>query len=173
MTTQRRSRGRTGRQFSRAPKRAVQWKDRIVDLTLAAAAQNLFNLTSGIPDDQKKGRTIVRLLIDLKANLATAGTGGLLSMGIYLIEQDAFSAAAAADPDGDTVQPGWMWRWHGSVFSSVTNDAAQRTSLVFDIRARRKLMGEEIDLIMVTNWSAGASGPVNIDGLVRTLWMIP
>ena len=96
-----------------------------------------------------------------------------MSAGIYVAEVDAIAAAAAADPETDTDMPGWVWRVSGiGVFTSVANDSSQRTYWKYDLKARRRLPGESFRLMLVLS-NANLATVVNVDGIVRTLWLRP
>ena len=168
MTTRRRGRART---FGRALRRISVWYDRIVNLSLAAAGdQESVDLTSAIPNTDRKGMTVVRILIDLSANLTIAGTGANVGMGITLVESDAAAVVQFPDPSVEGDQPGWLWRVQRPVFTASPNDPSQSTRFVHDIKARRRLPGEDYLLMLVVDSSAG-NAIINVDGIIRTLWL--
>ena len=114
--------------------------------------------------------TVVRILIDLQLFNLTAGTGGILGMGIYMGELDAIAAGAAPDPLTADDHPGWMWRSQKSVVTSTVNDSSQSTLVKADLRGKRKYSGEDMDLTLVLQRDAPAV-TINIDGLIRVLGM--
>ena len=142
----------------------------MVDTTLGAGSSVGISMDGGVPEDEIKGLTATRMIIDLTAVALTAGSGSLLAGGVYIIENDALSATVFAEPQDSIDDAGWMWRVaRRPVFTSVVNDSSQVTRLVYDIRSQRKYPGEDYTLVMVlVNLSGGATS-MNIDGIVRTL----
>ena len=141
MTQSRRRPVRRGRRFGGA-RRAFEWADELLDFTLASGGQNTVTLMPGVPDDEFKGLTVARLIIDLSAVLIAAGTGGMLGLGIMVVTLEALVALAVPDADEAGDQAGWMWRSMQPVHTDSPNDRAQATRFVADIRSMRKLPGE-------------------------------
>ena len=157
---------RTQRRFSR-PRKAVEWFDTIISVTIAASAQAELQLLGGLVVDEFKGARIVRTIVDLFLVATTAGTGTILSTGIAMINRDALSAGAVPEAD-DTADKGWLWRTNKSVFTSVVNESQQQSHLLYDSRTSRRMRSDDDLMSMVFNTNAGASS-INIDGLVRVL----
>ena len=66
------------RRFSRrrsSPKRQAVWFDTIVDFTQAGNGSSIVNLDSNIVQAQKKGMTVVRILLDLLVMPQGTGSG--------------------------------------------------------------------------------------------------
>ena len=152
------------------PRRGVFWDDTMVDTTLANNGVSLPNLDGGIPEDEIKGLTVTRILLDLWCQAVTVNTSGLLSFGIYVVENDALSAGAVAEPQDSVDDAGWMFRLARQAWgSSNLFDHAQALHVVADLRAQRKYPGE--DYTLLGQWvNHEASGSVNVDGIVRTLY---
>ena len=169
MTMSRRRVGRRGGGFrSRGPRRASEWFERDVDLTIASGGQQSVTISANVTDAQKKGMTIVRLLIQLSAVLIAAGTGGQLFMGLVMVTTDAIAAAVLPDVDVATEKVGWLWRAQRIVSTTAPNDSSQFGIFEVDIRSRRKFAGEDMDLELVVNLPA-SSGNMNVDGWIRML----
>ena len=154
----------------RAPKRPVFWDDTIVNESLANGAVAVFGLDQGIPEDELKGITVTRLLLQFSLQAQTVNTSGQFHAGIYVAENDAVAALAVADPQTVSDDAGWMWRVANQVWaSSNINDSSQFLRVREDLRAQRTYPGEDYTLIihMVNN---NALGSVNIDGIIRTLY---
>ena len=169
MTTSRRGRpsGRRGG-FSRGPRRATEWYESNIDLTIASGGQTTDTLSGNIPDDDKKGLTVVRFLINMTAVLITAGTGGHLYLGIAQITADALAAVALPDADVATEKVGWLWRASRVVATDSVNDSTQFARFEVDLRSKRRLRGEDMDLVLIANLPS-SSASINIDGWVRML----
>jgi len=115
--------------------------------------------------------TVVRTLVDFGALAVTPGTGSVVSMGIYMCEDDAFLAGVLADPETEADQAGWMWR---NSFQSVFIDGVTNPQGLFrfkeDLRGMRKYPGDDYTLCLVLQVEAGGASTINFDGMVRTLY---
>ena len=165
MTMRRRARG--FRRGVRRARRAVEWFDSLINETVTTSQQT-DDLSANIPSDEKKGMTIIRLLIDLVCAAAATGTGNVIAMGIAMVENDAVAAAAFPDPGAETDQPGWLWREVFSVYTSTLNDRAQSVPIVRDIRARRRFPARQTSLYLIIDTVSGSTS-INIDGSIRVL----
>ena len=147
------------------------WNDFVLNRTLAGNAQTVDILDADVSDDIRKGLTVVRLIIDVTAVLATAGPGGRLSLGIFVGETEAIAASAVPNPSDVGEDPGWLWRTVGQgVFSSLANDMAQVRRFNIDLKARRRYRGEDTNLTLVMDFST-SNESVNVDGVIRQLLM--
>ncbi len=156
----------------RAPRRGLYWDDTIIDKSLATGAQTSDSLLQGVPSDEIKGMTVTRLIMSLWMIQLTAGTGSTYAGGIYVVEDDAFAAAAMADPGEVGDDAGWLWRvMQVPVVTSVVNDSTQFTRFAVDLRAQRKFPGEDYTLVLVQQNTGGPT--FNLDGYVRTLCKRP
>ncbi len=115
--------------------------------------------------------TVVRTLLDFGAVPVTLGVGSLVSMGIYMCEDDAFNAGVLADPETEADQAGWLWRTIGqSVFAQNFNTFDQQLRIKEDLRGMRKYPGDDYTLCLVLQVEAGGASAINFDGSVRTLY---
>ena len=143
-----------------------------MDSTVAASGQNLIDLTTEITAVEKKGLTVVRQIVDLTVSALTAGTGGRFFSAMMVMESDAFAAGAAPDLEVQGEDPGFLWRRVDTVFTDVLNVRANSTLIRLDNRGMRKLPGEDVVLVLVLRQLASGIS-MNVDGLIRTLWMRP
>ena len=161
--------GRRTRGRRRGPRRQAEWFDTFINETTASGQQDVQDLSSPIAQDEKKGMTIVRIIIDLTTLLVTAGTGGLLSYGIALVSNEAAAAIAYPDADDeDDMGRGWLWRARRVVSASNLNDVSMNSRLVYDIRAKRRFSSEDDGLYFIMD-AGTLSSDVNTDGLIRVL----
>ena len=169
MTT---SKARGGRRSGRrGARRAVEWFDFQINLTVAGSGgQNTVNLTANLQDDEKKGMTLVRTLIQLAAMPIATGAGSVLAMGIVMIEDDALAAGSVPEPGDNIQKPGWLWKTLFSSSTAVVNARADATLIKEDLRGMRKFAASGSDLVLVAENIQGTV-TVNIDGLIRMLWM--
>ncbi len=129
------------------------------------------SLDLGVPSDEKKGLTLVRTIIEMSYIAVTAGTGSSVHAGIYLVEDDALSAGAFAEPGDSGDDAGWVWRlMNKPVYTSVSNDSSQQTLIKADIRAMRKYPGEDYSMAMIIEVPAGGNSTINTNGMVRMLF---
>ena len=91
--------------------------------------------------------------------------------GIFMIHGDSRGAAVFPDPNDENEHASYVWRWQGSVFTSVVNDRSQAVHLQLDLRSQRKYPSEDHELVFLIESSVSAI-TVNVDGLIRTLWKL-
>ena len=102
------------------------WDDILINETIANNITVAVALGGGIPEDERKGLTVTRELVQFSVQAVTINTSGLFSAGIYLCENDALAALIFADPQEMGDDPGWLWRIAGQVWStSSVFDSAQ------------------------------------------------
>ncbi len=156
------------------PRRGVYWEDTIIDQTLGANSQFGQSLDAGIPEDEKKGVTVTRILLEIDVVAVTAGTGGIFSAGIAIVQDDASAALSFPDPDSVGDDPGWLWRVaRQGVFNNDPNDFSQARHYKLDLRAQRKYVGEDYSLMLIGMNLAGVASSLNVDGSLRVLYKRP
>ena len=160
------------RRFVRGARRATRWLDTIVNESIVNVASVADNLDSNISQGDKKGMTLVRMILELNLSAAGTGTGALLHAGIFLLHGDAKTAGVYADPEDQAEQAGYLWRWTGTCFTSAVNDRSQQTQIKADLKSRRKYPSEDHELVLYMK-ATSSSITVNVDGLIRTLWLLP
>ena len=167
------TRGRVARprSGSRAlPRRGLFWIDTNIDETTSSGTQDVTDLTTLMVDDEKKGATLVRLIISLRTVLTAAGSGGLVAMGLIVIKDDALSALALPEANSAGDQPGWLWRRQLGIACTDPNDPTQWLHTDLDLRAKRKFVGEDSNLCLVIN-AGTLTATINTDGWSRALFM--
>jgi len=160
-----------------ASRRATDWIDTVVDLSISAGAQELLSLMTGVAPVNVRRQTLIRTLIGLTLSSATvAGVWGtrVLSTGIGITSQEAFAAGVVADPITANDQPsrGWIYRDRRTVAQNAAG-----SPIVFDMRAdlrgARKLDDGECYLVMNNTTGLGTSFDIVVTGLIRQLWLLP
>ena len=166
MTTSRvrRTRGRP-----RGRRRPTEWFHMLIDNTISTGGQEVTAITANVLDDEKKGMTIARWFIDLTAAMTVASAGGLLTLALSQVQDDAAAASAYPEADINTEQPGWLWRVRKLVSSSVVNDRSQIVTFQQDLRAVRRFIAQDYDFVLQAEYTGVDS--VNLDGSVRFLAM--
>jgi len=168
MTT-RRPRGR--KTFRRSP-RGLIWMTTNVNETVSGASdlQNT-NLSSIMAGVDKRGRTLVRTIVELAAVALTAGSGQQLALAIVLMATEAVAAAAFPEPRTTSDRVNWVWREFRNVHTSSVNDASQATQISRDLKSKRRMPDEDFDLMLILEIDSAVNSAINVDGSIRTLWM--
>ncbi len=165
MTQQRR---RRSSRVSR-PRRAVEWFDTHFAQLLLTGTLITLNLSSQILDDEKKGMTVKRLIVDLRAQLSVAGTGGSVSMGVAMVSTEAAVAGAFPEPSDPNMEASWMWKQVNSTVSATNlSDFSSFTPFQIDTKTMRKFRFREQELRFIMEVGV-TTAPININGLVRVL----
>ena len=163
-------RGRPRQRFARGPRRASLWVDTEIDFTTASGSSDEQDMLVTVDSDIRKGMTLVRTILDLAFIAISAGTGSVVGAGIYLATLEAFAAGALAEPEDPTDEMAWVWRHPRiSVFTSAQNDSSQVVHIREDLKGRRRV--PDADYSMVWRHNVNGTTSVNIDGLVRQLWL--
>jgi len=119
--------------------------------------------------------TLMRTIVcaDVARTVHDSGEGSeLVDVGIGLASQEAFQADVLADPDNESDFPlrGWIWRCRYRIYGFIANDPAVfNRHIEMDLRGKRKIENGELFLSLVNTAQEGASGTVNIAGIVRCL----
>ena len=164
MTTRRRRGG--GR------RRGVEWFDRTVNSTLTASNQVGIDLSTDLSNVNRKGATVVRMLLDITLQPVTIDVNLRSYMGIYMAELDAFNASNFPEVAVDDEQPGWMYRMMRNVRTHDVDQLPANSHIEVDVRAKRRFVGEDTLLTLVLERDAAVGG-VLFTGMVRTLVMRP
>ena len=137
-------------------------------MTAGAVTSEINNLSSAVQDDEKKGMSVVRLLVRIAIQAATFNVNGELFLGIYMVEDDASAAAAFADPNAEGQATDWLWR-ERMLHNRDADAGPQVTTVERDLRSGRRFPARGYDLTLV-GFAASASNMV-ISGQVRVLYM--
>ena len=160
--------------------RTPYWADNIVleNVPVSGGSDNV-DLFPGLSRDERRGITVVRLLIDLQVSpLVLDGVNAqqLAMMGIGVSSFEAFAVAGALpDPNQETDRPprGWLWR-------SVLKVAHVPDALVMpvraqaDVRAKRRVDDGVLFLRIINVDRTGVTPfEIAVDGLIRVLYLLP
>ena len=145
--------------------RAKEWIDQHIDFNIVDGAEGLRSITTNLLDDEKKGATIIRCLVDMHVSSKTLNAKVLTAIGLTMLNDDGFAAGAVPDPGDSSDQPGWYWRAQ-SVIRGNESNVLESQHIEKDLRAMRKFRGQEDQLVLIIE-PVGAA--VDIDALFRTL----
>ena len=156
------------------------WIDTVTDFSIASGAAANISLMTGVSSTQTRfdQMTLVRTIIgcELAYTVHDFGEGSqVVFLGIGMTSQEAFAAGSFSDPDVNTDFPvrGWVWRAGYRIFGFAADQPAvfiRRIDL--DLRSQRKLENGEMFLATKNNAHEGATGAVDITGMIRQLWLV-
>jgi len=155
------------------------WDDAFINQDLANNARLDTDILSRVSDDQKRGCTVIRILLHLwytpVAGVSVDGTQRMI-MGIQLASEDAFAAQAVPDPNNAAEFPigGWMMRdlvvvAAGGAVQFQNPPVEQR----LDLRSQRKVDRAELIFSIENNAGSGTTFGVSVQGIIRTLYKLP
>ena len=147
--------------------------------TLVEATQAPVLLAENVADPEKRGCTIVRMLIGMQFFPASPNAvNGVqrVMIGVGVTSDDAFSAGALPDLETDADFPvqGWMYR---DSFNLADIASGGNPGLILrvekDIRAQRKIDRSTPFLVVRTNQVQGTAFAVIESGIIRILYKLP
>ena len=158
-----------------AGNRRRKWVDRMITETTADGTQDVEDLLAFVDEEDTKGITIVRHIIDLSITAAPVLGDDtdiqVYAVGIGIFSREAVTAGNFPDPDAQTQVPmtGWLWRTRLLV---ANNAAVGPIRLQLDLRAQRKMMYGTSYIVMTNKDSQGVAFSVDTVGIVRTLLLL-
>ena len=166
--------------MARANKRITAWDDQLVNtVNLVEGTQAPVLLAENVADPEKRGCTIVRMLIGIQimpSNPNTANGTQRVMIGVGVTSDDAFSAGALPDLETDADFPvqGWMYRDSFVVVDIASGgNPGMVVRIEKDIRAQRKIDRSTPFLVLRTNTIQGSTIGVMYSGIVRILYKLP
>ena len=147
---------------ARGPRRAREWFASTINVeSLAAGAQTSLEIDSNVITDEKKGMTIVRILMDITWSSTVSGGLGRLAAGITLVNADAAAANAFPEPQSGRFESNWMW-CHPNLFHMWTTNRFF-ASRQYDLRSKRMYRNSDNELHLVMN-NQDATNPIDVKG---------
>jgi len=160
-----------------AGRRATDWIDTLVALSVATGAQVNVSLMTGVAPINVRRQTLARSIFDIGMTSASvAGAYGVqkISIGIGVVSQEAFAAGVLPDPEvaGDQPSRGWVYR---TVCLVAQNGSGAQVvyGCTGDIRAMRKLDDGEMFFVATSTAVVGTTFTTSLNGIVRQLWFLP
>jgi len=153
------------------PRRSREWQDTFIDESGAVADTDEALLVD--TTETNKGKTLVRMIIDLTAlpdAIVFANTSVMeVDLGIGMVSTEVVLGSINVGLVGEVPQSGWLWRRR--VF--VGRDGSYLLRIEADIRAQRKLLYGEPRLFVAYSLQAGTAFTVDVTGLIRCLYLLP
>jgi len=160
----------------RAVRRNRVWITKLLDGTIGGGGVVLFDLLDGFLGTygtEPTDHTCVRMIGDLYLGKTATTDKNRFVLGVIGVSEQAFAAGASSVPD-PTAQFGANWTYTTAVgFPNVLEGAsspAGHTRIHFDIKAKRKLMGENRVLCLVMT---NTLDTVRFLGQVKVLLLAP
>jgi len=156
------------------------WVDKTISNTVSTGAQLQVRLDTGLTLVQTRltQMTLLRTIIGLSIarTVHDSGEGSeILSLGIGIVSQEAFSASVLPDPEAEQDFPprGWIFRGMWRIFGFAADQPAIHVERVDrDIRAQRKLENGVPFLVATVGNIEGVNSTVDVRGLIRQLWLV-
>ena len=136
--------------------------DRIIDLSASSGNEDSVDLLANLAEDERKGATVTRVIMDLRYTLAGIGSVQDISIGLTLVNDDALASGALPDPQAETDQPGWLWRTTHEIAEPDNPNLRQH----HDLRAQRKMEEEETLVLIIF---VAAVNVMTVHGMSRVL----
>ncbi len=160
-------------------RRPTTWDDRFLFETVVQdVGQVLVDLTPGFDEADKRGATVIRMLLQLhfyEAALNTAKGANRLTFGVGLATTEAFAIGGTAIPSVEIAadKPRLGWYMRGDVLVPFSgSDATRPVPLVdyrADIRTMRKFERGILYMAFRNTTELGPGSSLSVRGLVRTL----
>ena len=179
MTTRQRTARRPS--VNGAARRRTAWDDTLLStFTISSGGQNDVELMPAIIDPEKRGYTLIRMVMHLYVAPQAPGVQSLalqaVDVGIGLFSPDARAANAFSDPGaaGDFPVTGWIYRDRFMVRDElITDGIVPWADVRLDIRAMRKLDRADPVLVVDNANVTGAGFVVVVGGIIRILYKLP
>ena len=163
-----------------AARRITAWDDQVLNVSgIAVSGTTGFQLMENAGDPEKRGCTVVRVIVGLTARPDPPGAvSGMqtLGLGICTVSDDAFAGGNLPDPltDADYPVSGWMWRYVGAVVDeTLAGGPVPPLEIVRDLKVMRKVDRSSLVLVVETAAGEGTTFSMRLHGLVRVLYKLP
>ena len=178
MSTQRGIAKRPGAN-GRTARRQTAWDDQMFNSVSTVSTSTASLIIQNTADPEKRGCTVVRILVHLWLHAATPGAASgqqQIELGIAMASDDAFVGGALPDVETGDDFPigGWLWR---DVFlvidETLANGPVPAVEVKIDLRSQRKL--DRASIYLATHHSAIEGTDFNIrrSGIIRSLYKLP
>ena len=182
MTTARRTARRPSAVgFARTAKRLTAWDDVMMDLTVNSGADSILLLANNVADPEKRGCTVIRVLVHLWLNPVTPGVVSgqqMVTTAMGLASDDAFVAGTTglANPEDPQDFPvaGWMYRDRWLVLDETLGSGiVAPVEIMRDLRVSRKLDRASLYFHVNNAPAEGTAFNIRWRGIIRVLYKLP
>ena len=137
--------------------------------SLASGATESFDLVVDMSDIERRGCTIMRIILTLHARALTVGLQDYLRYGIAVLNENV---TVMPQPELTTDIPGWLLRDMRVVGTSSLNDTSQMVTVNYDLHAQRKFRGQDEGLKFILMNNPGGGSAIEYSYLARTLCLM-
>ena len=159
--------------------RTPYWADNLINQVQGASGgSDTEDLFPALSRDERRGITVVRMLIDLAVTPETLSgvvASQISFMGIGVASFEAFGVDAVPDPDVETDRParGWLWRTSLVVLDDP-DTIVQPMRVQADVRSKRRVDDGVLFLRMINTDRTGITPfSIQVTGIVRVLYLLP
>ena len=159
-------------------RRLTAWDDEVIATDTPAGSSDTQLLCQNVADPEKRGCTLIRIIIRLSVFATVPGvvSGNVrMNYGIGLSSDDAFAANALPEAGvaDDFPVAGWLWRDAFVVRDeTLASGIVDHQRIALDLRAMRKLDRSSIWLRVEAAALEGTSFNVFTSGLIRCLYKL-
>jgi len=154
------------------------WEDTFINEDTPSGADDLQTLVGGLSEDERRGMTVVRTLIDLwlTPTISSGVVGSMtMNLGIGVCNAQAFAAGSASlpSPSINSERPprGWIWRAGIAIMDDATT-VPTHSRVTADVRSKRKVDAGVLYIHMDAILRTGTPFNVKTTGLIRTLYLM-
>ena len=179
MVTRQRTARRPAVLATGGPRRLTSWDDTLFNNNLVDENQDIQELMTNVSDSEKRGCTLIRMLVHMQylAGIPGVVSGvSLVTFGVALVSDDAFTASIVPDTEQATDFPvlGWVFRDRVSVVDeTLATGPIAPVDVRLDLRAQRKLDRSSLVWIAIAQGRDGTAFIVQQTGIVRCLYKLP
>ena len=146
----------------------MEWFDTRISISVPNGGQGTQNLNQPL-DDEKKGATVRRLIVDFHLISDTVSAIADTDFGLAFIEDDALSAAALPDVDVETQRAGWLFRGQKRSIGLTANQGDGIPGYYqADMKLARRYGSQGETLVLIADQQS-SGGTVSLIGLIRML----
>ena len=159
------------------PRRRRVWHDTFISEAGTAGSFDEATLLEASAGDNK-GRTLVRMIIDLHLQASAPTSSGTalmqIDVGIGMVSADVVAGSVLVGNATDFPISGWLWRRKVLVAENITSGGPLAVlPLYADIRSQRKLQYGEPRVFLAYTAQTGAAFAISTTGLIRQLYLLP
>ncbi len=160
--------------------RTPYWVDTFANNSIATGGVERLSLLGGLSAADKRGITVVRLLIHIMADVSSPNVvlgHSVMFFGIGVSSTEAFALGVTAlpDPDAGADRParGWLYRDFIMCRDNTAEGESREGELRADVRAMRKVDDGELFMTLKNVNIASTGFTIQYQLMIRTLYKLP